>query len=289
MNKSEWLYHNRSISPQKPPHVGLSDFDAIESGEMWRTFPKALRLSYISDWDCDEETDFWYIIKDTPFDIMSLKAKRRYEITKANKNFTVRLILSDDSIDELYDVYIESLRGYKNAIPMTESAFRILMNGVFHDDSTFFGGREMLLYGAYDNDGRLCGYAHLIKYKDCMLFSQLKTRPSAESKGVNAAICNKILVDSESDLSTGRFYISDGARNLYHETHFQDYLQKYFQFRRAYCRLNVIYPKRMKWIISLLFPFKNMFVKFDGISMIHAINAVLKSEEIARKCKRING
>lgn len=278
----DWRYHNRSISPNLPPHMGVNDTTSIYSGELWRAFPKAIRLSYISDWDCKDETCFWYIIKDTPFDVLSLKAKRRYEITKANKNFTVRRICQLDFVEELYDVYIDSLRGYKQAEPETFDVFRKQIEGMFEYDATIGGGREMFLYGAWDNDKRLCGYAHLIKYEDCMLFSQLKTRPSSESKGINAAICNQILVDREEDLKNGCFYISDGARNLYHTTHFQDYLEKYFQFRKAYCRLNIVYPPRVKPIISLIYPLRNCFKYF---SFTRTIWSLLFAQEIANKCR----
>lgn len=66
----------------------------------------------------------------------------------------------------------------------------------------------------------MCGYAHLIKYKDICFFSTLKTRPSSESKGIYAAICYQILSDLEDDLQKNDFFISDGSRNLFHETHF---------------------------------------------------------------------
>ena len=39
--------------------------------------------------DCGYETNWWYVVKDTPFDLNSLKAKRRYEINKGIKNFEV--------------------------------------------------------------------------------------------------------------------------------------------------------------------------------------------------------
>ena len=113
----------------------------------------------------------------------------------------------------------------------------------------------------------------------------LKTRPSAESKGINAAICYKIILDCNDDLLKGNFFISDGARNLSHVTHFQDYLQKYFGFRKAYCRLRVVYRPLFKPIIAILFLFKNFLKKFDSYSLFHKINAILLAEEVSRDCK----
>ena len=142
----------------------------------------------------------------------------------------------------------------------------------------------MLVYGAFNEDEQMCGYAHLIKYKDHCSFSTLKTRPSSESKGINAAICYQILSDLEEDLQRDDFFISDGARNLFHETHFQDYLEKYFCFRKAYCKLNVVWNPKYDWIIKALWPFRNLFFKFDNNKVFHAMNALLRSEEIRRNC-----
>lgn len=52
----------------------------------------------------EEETSWWYVIKDTPFDIHVLKAKRRYEINKGLKNFDVRIINANDYAKELYKI-----------------------------------------------------------------------------------------------------------------------------------------------------------------------------------------
>ena len=76
--------------------------------------------------------------------------------------------------------------------------------------------------------------------------------------------------------------ICDGARSINHETHFQDYLEKYFDFRKAYCKLHIEYNPKIKWSIPLLYSMRKMLLKFDGIGFVHQINAVLKMEEIVR-------
>ena len=59
------------------------------------------------DWDCGYETGWYYVIKDNVFDIDVLKAKRRYEIKKGCKNFTVRKIHPEDYKTELLQVQIK--------------------------------------------------------------------------------------------------------------------------------------------------------------------------------------
>lgn len=71
--------------------------------------------TYISAFDISKEKPWWYVIKDTPFDLSQLNAKRRYETTKGNRNFEVSFVEHPlDFKSELYEVYKESITtGYK--------------------------------------------------------------------------------------------------------------------------------------------------------------------------------
>jgi len=97
---------------------------------------------------------------------------------------------------------------------------------------------------------------------------------------------NGVLVNFRDRLSQGCF-ICDGSRSVNHETHFQDYLEKYFGFRKAYCKLNLVYLPLCKIIVAFLYPFR-YFVDLLGyrIGLFHQISAILKMEEIVRNCKK---
>lgn len=112
-------------------------------------------------------------------------------------------------------------------------------------------------------------------------FKVMKTNPECEKNGVNAALVEGVLRYFNSFLIRGG-YVCDGARSINHETAFQDYLEKYFGFRKAYCRLHVLYNPRLKWVIRLLYPVRGLLLKIDGIGVFHSINSVLKMEEICR-------
>ena len=123
----------------------------------------ALLERWTTEFDCGYETNWWYVVKDNPFDINALKSKRRYETNKGIKNFNV-----------------------KEIEPMN--------------------------------------------YAD-----------------------------------------------------FQDYLEKYFGFRKAYCKLHIVYNPKVKWLIMLMFPIRRFLMKLDGIGKVHQINSVLRMEEIVRE------
>ena len=50
-------------------------------------------------------------------------------------------------------------------------------------------------------------------------------------------------------------YICDGERNIKHRTQYQDYLVRVLNFRYAYCKLNIVYSSKMRFIVNLLYPF----------------------------------
>lgn len=70
------------------PHEKVN-LKPIGDGSIWKLQEKVLLARWTSEFDCSYETNWWYIIKDTPFDIANMKAKRRYEINKGLKNFDV--------------------------------------------------------------------------------------------------------------------------------------------------------------------------------------------------------
>ena len=112
-----WKYYNHAIIPDCAPHE-VPDLEPINDGTIWgkQEFKGALFARWTTDFDCKEETDWWYIIKDKPFDINSLKAKRRYEINKGLKNFDVKKINPLDYLEEIANIQISVWLTYPKKI-----------------------------------------------------------------------------------------------------------------------------------------------------------------------------
>ena len=79
MKADGWIYYNRAALPTVSPK-DEPDTAPVRSGEIWKTDGHPLLARWTTEFDCGCETEWWYVVKDTPFDIGSLKAKRRYEI-----------------------------------------------------------------------------------------------------------------------------------------------------------------------------------------------------------------
>ena len=211
---------------------------------MWGGGKQPLFARWTTDFDCGYETDWWYIIKDDKFDIGSLKAKRRYEINKGKKNFEVKEIRADEYTDEIYEITATVYQQYP-------ASYRpVIHEEKFKESLT--GWEKFKVYGAFHKEtGKLCGYAWLKVYDSYADFCVLKVLPAYERLGINAAIVEKIVVDFNSKLGNN-FYICDGARALLHETAFQNYLEKYFGFRKAYCNLQMKYRFPIAIIVRVI-------------------------------------
>lgn len=276
LTEQKWDFYNNAVIPNTFPHEQV-DTAKIKSGEVWKN-KKVLLARWTSDFDCKEETTWWYVIKDDVFDIMALKSNRRYKITKGMKYFYVKQIDPKDHIEALYQVHVDAMSAYPpkyRKVRPLESFADSMMNLSAEKDI-------QRVYAAFLREtDELCGYVHVPVHKEWAALSAMKAKPQYEKYQLNAAMVYGILEDLK-DRMDGKFYICDGARNIQHETNFQDYLENYFMFRKAYCHLHIQYRPIIRPLIKLLYPFRRILRKKGNKSIIHKINGVLTMEEIRR-------
>ena len=279
MKINGWKYYNHAAKPLCAPHE-KPDITPIENRSIWKMHGRPLFAKWTTEFDCGYETEWWYCIKDEPFDISLLKSKRRYIINKGCKYFMIKTIDPIQVVDELYYVYQQGMNSYPKK-------YRSMMSKeVFQQDMQIIGEMKRKnkyeVFVAYSKENlRIEGYS-LVPFNDKYAsLAVQKVNPDYEKLEINAALVYGILSHFDDKLESG-FYICDGERNVVHETAFQDYLLKYFGFRKAYCRLHVAYPYFMMILVKSLYPFRNVLRKMDNNSLIHQINGVLKIEECSR-------
>ncbi|MGM9838210.1 MAG: hypothetical protein ACI30A_06965 [Paludibacteraceae bacterium] len=244
---SRWkLYQGALVwsgNPKEMPPTQQQTQEAIaESGAMF--------ARWTSDFDMSVPTQWWYCICDKPFDITSISAKHRYVIKQGIKHFDVREINPAEYAEELTDVQVKAFAIYpKQYRPVLDKQKIIadIHNGCWETPHRVFAA-------FHRETGELSGYALVYEHNGWVDFMQQKTVPSMEKLQVNAALVNGVVSAYNSRLSKD-FYIVDGERNIKHQTNFFQYLIKYFEFRLAYCRLNIEYNKYILLIINILYPF----------------------------------
>lgn len=275
MSINGWRLYNHAAIPSTPPNEEINTLPIVD-GSIWKAGGGTPLLArWTTEFDCGYETTWWYVIKDRPFDIMALKSKRRYEINKGIKNFDVKVIDPARYAEEMYSIQVAAYSAYpKKYRPKVDK------NG-FTNGLANWG--KYVVFGAFFREtNKMVGYAYFEQESDNYIdFKVLKTNPEYEKYSINAALVEKILSYLSSFLEGGGI-ICDGARSISHETKFQDYLEKYFGFRKAYCKLHIAYNPRIKWMIKLIYPVKKVLLKLDEIGIIHQVNSILKMEELVR-------
>lgn len=146
----------------------------------------ALLARWTTDYDCGYETGWWYVVKDTPFDINSLKAKRRYEINKGKKNFEIKRINSSEYVDELYQVLICALKSWPEK-------YRPNIQKDNFEKDIYKWDKDVVYAGFARDTNEMCGFAYLKEYSRHLEFSVLRVKPEMERNGINAAMVAGIL------------------------------------------------------------------------------------------------
>ena len=272
-----WRYYNGAALPTCQPHE-KADISAVKDGFVWKlSGRRPLFARWTSDFDCVTETGWYWCIKDTLYDIDTLNSSKRYEIRKGRKNFRVELIEPKKYAAEL--AFISRM-----AFECYPSLYKPKFN-----ERDFINS---ILYGAWDNKlvfmafekitDKPSAYTVVILKGKTINLSQQKAIPYEEKRNVNFALLDYVNSYFNDYLIKG-YYLVDGERNIVHQTNFQDFLCKYFGYRKANCRLNMAYPSYIKLLINFLWLFRSKFVKYKAKnSLIYKIYCVLKMEEIAR-------
>jgi hypothetical protein len=136
-------------------------------------FKNALFAKYTTDWDCADETGWYWVIKDSPLCLEDLKSKYRYEIKKGLSNFNIVPINSCEYPDELYDIAIDTLRTYPKAyqhIPDKDDFVKKLPTWKF-------------TFGAFcKEDNKLCGYIIMVEHDEVLYYSEQRVLQECEKK-----------------------------------------------------------------------------------------------------------
>ena len=275
MVESGWRYYNHALIPTCAPHE-LPDVSVLDNQEIWN-IGKPLLARWTTDFDSGKSGEWWYCICDCPFQIQSLKSKRRNVVNNAIKNCSVSICNPIEFEEELLEVFNTVQLTYPSVsrhLSDKDHFHQYLMNIVSDSETKFF---LCFLKQPYV----VAGYAIVKDFGSYCEYQVQKVNPGFEKYQVNAALAYAIL-EHYCDRFRDGFYICDGARNISHATNFQSYLEKYFGFRKAYCTLHIRYRSGVKPMISLLFPFRRILRKLDGIKAIHLVNGVLLMEECRR-------
>lgn len=276
---NEWEYYNHALVPTLPPHMD-PDTSWMKDSAKWKEYAGGkmpLFARWVSDFDCPEETEWWYCIKEESFDISKLNSKKRYMVNKGLKNSEIRLIRPEEYAEQMAEVNCNARVHYgeKFDYEQEKEALRAeFAEGPYADNVEYVGA-------FYKENGKLIGYGIYEIHEEWVLQSVIKTDPEYLKCNVNAALA---VFATQRYLGEGftAKYLTSGAKNILHETNYHEYLMEYFGFRKAYCHLHIKYRGWVGAVVAVLYPFRKLFYKMKGRGPIRMVRAVLKMEEIHR-------
>lgn len=255
-----WRIYNHALVPICPPDND-PNLDIINNKNIWNiNNQRILFIRWTDNFDINTETNFWYVIKDKPFDINILSSHYRNQIKKGIRNFEVKKI--------------NPFEYEKNLIEIQEKAYKEY-DADAHKKIEKYVYEDCEYLGIFNNEKILVGYIVTYIKDKCINFSSMRTIPEYEKQGISEGAVYGLLNIYKKELENG-MYINDGSRSVLHNTRFQEFLIKKFGFRKAYCRLNIVYNPIVQVVVLVLYPFRNIIKN-------RRIKATLIMQEIINK------
>lgn len=213
------------------------------------TQSSAWMLRNLYDFDCHEETNFWYIIKDSYSETEYSKRTRKY-IDKANARFDIRKISKDRMLRQGFAVYEKAHSHYQ-----VNDGFRMKQSEYVHELNSM-SDNEYEFWGCIDREtDMLQAYSVCHVHDDMCWFKYSRANPEFMAKfypmyGMYDARHRYYLTERKLK------YVLTSARSITEHSNIQNFLIEKFGFRKAYCRLRIYYRPWLKILVSTAYPLR---------------------------------
>lgn len=265
---TEWKKYHGALLFGRAPHISieLTKDDKIKLLDK----SKAYFLRWISEWDT-RESEFWYVIKDSFGGMEELSSNTRSKVRRGLKQCIVKKVSKEIIANEGYDVYHHAFDNYNTYIKPTNR--EIFKQNILNCSTCEF-------WAVYTNDeDKMIAYSQNFIEDNSVNYATIKFHPSYLKLYPSYALfyeMNHYYLEDKNFL-----YVNDGARSISHDTNIQNFLIQKFKFRKAYCRLNIVYRKDIAVMVKLLYPLKSIISKLN-FPVTNKIMVLLKQEGIRR-------
>ena len=221
------------------------------------------------NFDCQQETAFWSIIKDKYGGLEELTSKTRNRIFKAFDNLEFKLI----------DISIVKEFGY----PILKATYedyavsdREMNKEIFDSYLQVYNYKKHECWGIYDKvDGQLIGFQVNWLWDDACQYDLIGILPKYKRNQTFPYYGLFYSMNQYYLQEKGLKYVTDGSRSVSEHSNIQPFMIEKFNFRKAYCKLEVHYRWWMKTAVNLLYPFRNIIT-------IPSVKAILNMEAMQR-------
>ncbi len=271
LNGIQWNLYQGVLIAESAPHIRLT-LSTDHAAKLLKQ-SQAYFLRWVSDWDCPFATNFWYIIKDSPGILEELSSNTRSKVRRGLKNCKVEITTAEYIAEHAYPVYVNAFGRYEHyRKPLAEHIFKSNISSLASD-------KKWQFWGVWDTEGKLIAYSQNKLHDNTCNYASLKFDPAYLKLYPSYALYHSM--NSYYLNECKLLYVNEGARNLSHSTNIQEFVMQKFKFRKAFCRLHVVYSKRVAVLVKILFPLrKNIYRINTGIT--EKLSVLLRHEEIRR-------
>lgn len=267
-----WKFYHGALLPQTAPHIKI-ELNKEEEKELLK-LSKAYFLRYTSDWDGEEQSQFWYVIKDHKENLEQYKSKIRNQIKRGLKNCIVKKVSKTEIANYGYEVYKSAVNSYHtNLTSLDKETFQNqILSCVNHD-----------FWAVYTLVGTLIAYSQNVIENNSINYSTIKFHPEYLKRYPSYALFFKM---NQYYLNEKNFlYVNDGARSISHDTNIQTFLIDKFKFRKTYCKLHIVYRWDIGLVVKVLYPFRSLLPK-ENSKIFNKLSVLLNQEEIRRSFEK---
>ena len=240
--RNAWRY---AMSPDCEQELSDSQCKALLKNGGW-----LVRNTF--NFDCKEETDFWYIIKDSFGGMEELSSNERNMIRRSQHSFDFKLISKEIVKQKVYKIVEATFLDYNvTDRAMNEFVFNKYLE---HCDRNKFD-----YWGAYDKvTGELVGFCAVHVFESSCEYGIIGFEPQYKHNKTYPYYGFFYKMNEYYLSEKGFKYISDGARSITEHSNVQPFLIQKFKFRKAYCKLKIRYKWWFGIIVRVLLPFRKL-------------------------------
>lgn len=238
----------------------ICDFDPIfeqkltdaQCKELLRKGGWMVRNTY--DFDCEEVTNFWYLIKDSYKGMEEISKNNRKKIRKALELLDFKLIDKSLVENEGYEIAKQTYDDYK-------VKDRSMNKNVFNNLIKKWDKKLYDFWGFFDKkDCRLIGFCVIRIFDNSCLYDSVFVLPEYRHNK-SGVYYGKYFVNNDYYLGQKHFkYVLDGTRSVSEHSQIQPFLEQNFKFRKAYCKLKIRYKWWFGIIVRILYPFRKLII-----------------------------
>lgn len=219
----------------------------------------------VYDFDCKDESSFWYVIKDSFGGMEELSSKMRNQVKKCFKTMRVEKVSTDYLLANGYEVFVAASDKYRvKSVPPTKEEFESRVKKL----------EENEYWGVIDIESeKLVAFSMNAVTSDSCEYRTMKSIPKYQKLYAYYGLIyemNRYYLEER-----GLKYVNDGARSITNHSNIQPFLIDKFNFRKAYCHFAIHYKWWLGIAIKILYPFRKVIT-------MPQVKALLEMEALNR-------